>query len=201
MLDPQHRPHPQELRSIEETLETISESLWAAGPLDGLLKSWVHSAAPNGTYRQQLDRPQHPGPEPVVHLAPAIIVRRRTERSFIRAFQEIIDQLDSGESVPLGVSGFVGASDGHRPSDVASGSDTSAPPREIYFPLPANDAQRQIVQRLDTNQGVLVQGPPGTGKSHTIVNLICHALASGQRVLVTSHAVRALRVLRRMMHE
>ena len=201
MLDPQHRPHPQELRSIEETLEMISESLWAAGPIDGLLKSWVHSAAPNGTYCQQLDRPQHPGSAPVVHLAPALILRRRTERSFIRAFQEIIDQLDAGEPVPAGVSRFVSASNDHRPSDVRSGSDTSAPPQETYFPLPANDAQRQIVQRLATNQGVLVQGPPGTGKSHTIVNLICHALASGQRVLVTSHAVRALRVLRRMMNE
>ena len=82
-------------------------------------------------------------------------------------------------------------------SDGGNGARTG----ETYFPLPANDAQREIVRRLTANRGVLVQGPPGTGKSHTIVNLICHALATGQRVLVTSHAVRALRVLRRMIHD
>lgn len=43
---------------------------------------------------------------------------------------------------------------------------------------------------------MLVQGPPGTGKSHTISNLICHLLATGHRLLVTSHAARALRVLK-----
>ncbi|MFC6802826.1 AAA domain-containing protein [Deinococcus caeni] len=43
---------------------------------------------------------------------------------------------------------------------------------------------------------MLVQGPPGTGKSHTIVNLVSHLLATNQRVLVTSHTERALKVLR-----
>jgi very-short-patch-repair endonuclease len=41
----------------------------------------------------------------------------------------------------------------------------------------------------------LVQGPPGTGKSHTIANLICHLLATGQRVLVTAKTPRALQIL------
>src|SRR5205814_7717482 len=36
---------------------------------------------------------------------------------------------------------------------------------------------------------------PGTGKSHTIANLICHLLAKGKRVLVTSQTPRALKVL------
>jgi 3-deoxy-D-manno-octulosonate 8-phosphate phosphatase KdsC-like HAD superfamily phosphatase len=42
---------------------------------------------------------------------------------------------------------------------------------------------------------VLVQGPPGTGKSHTIANLICHLLATGQRTLITAKTPRALQVL------
>ena len=33
------------------------------------------------------------------------------------------------------------------------------------------------------------------------MNLICHALATGQRVLVTSHATRALKVLQRMIRD
>jgi tetraacyldisaccharide-1-P 4'-kinase len=40
-----------------------------------------------------------------------------------------------------------------------------------------------------------VQGPPGTGKTHTIANIICHYLASGLRVLVTSRGESALSVL------
>ncbi|MGE3296153.1 MAG: AAA domain-containing protein [Porticoccaceae bacterium] len=40
-----------------------------------------------------------------------------------------------------------------------------------------------------------MQGPPGTGKSHTIANLICHLLATGQRTLITAKTPRALQVL------
>lgn len=72
----------------------------------------------------------------------------------------------------------------------------SSEPGELYFPLPANEAQREIAKLLDSRQGVLIQGPPGTGKSHTIANLICHLLATGKRLLVTSHTARALRVLK-----
>jgi len=43
---------------------------------------------------------------------------------------------------------------------------------------------------------VVVQGPPGTGKTHTIANIICHYLATGKRVLVTSKGEAALSVLR-----
>nr|WP_107486796.1 AAA domain-containing protein [Streptomyces sp. TLI_235] len=41
-----------------------------------------------------------------------------------------------------------------------------------------------------------VQGPPGTGKTHTIANLVTDLLAHGQRVLITSHTARALKVLK-----
>ena len=40
-----------------------------------------------------------------------------------------------------------------------------------------------------------MQGPLGTGKTHTIANVICHYLAEGKRVLVTSMKDRALAVL------
>ena len=201
MLDPQYRPDPQELRSIEEELENIGESLWAAGPLDGLLKSWVHSADARGEYNAALERPERSDETPVVHLAPALILRPRTERSYIRAFEDIIAQLEAGESVPEGVSRFISVSEDQTRGDVTNEGGNGTHPSVTFFPLPANDAQRQILERLTTNQGVLVQGPPGTGKSHTIVNLICHALASGQRVLVTSHAVRALKVLQGMIRK
>lgn len=74
-----------------------------------------------------------------------------------------------------------------------SASDKKA--RDIYFPKPFNDEQVRIVQMLDISDGVVVQGPPGTGKTHTIANVICHYLAEGKRVLVTSMKDPALAVL------
>ena len=201
LLDPQYGPDPSELASMTRTLEEIGDRLWDVGPLDGLLKSWVHSVSAQGEYSDSLDRLAESGTAPVVHLAPALILRRRTERSFLRAFNDIIGQLQDGEPVPEGVSRFIRAAEEQGRDGPPRENSNARGPDEIFFPLPANDAQRQIVERLTTNQGVLVQGPPGTGKSHTIVNLICHALASGQRVLVTSHAVRALKVLQRMIRE
>jgi len=65
----------------------------------------------------------------------------------------------------------------------------------IYFPKPFNDRQRNIIERLDKADGVVVQGPPGTGKTHTIANIICHYLATGRRVLVTAKSQTALEVL------
>lgn len=65
----------------------------------------------------------------------------------------------------------------------------------LLFPLPYNEEQAEIAKRIAESFGVVVQGPPGTGKSHTIVNLICHLLANGKRVLVTSQNNKALKVL------
>lgn len=69
----------------------------------------------------------------------------------------------------------------------------------IYFPKAFNDAQRDIIDRLDKSDGVVVQGPPGTGKTHTIANIICHYLATGRRVLVTAKSETALEVLKKQI--
>jgi hypothetical protein len=67
---------------------------------------------------------------------------------------------------------------------------------DLFFPLPYNEEQVTIVQYLERAPGVTVQGPPGTGKTHTIANIVCHYLATGRRVLVTSRGERALEILR-----
>ncbi len=72
---------------------------------------------------------------------------------------------------------------------------------ELYFPMAYNDEQVQIVQMLEAHDGVVVQGPPGTGKTHTIANVICHYLALGKRVLVTSMKDPALSVLQEKLPE
>ena len=70
--------------------------------------------------------------------------------------------------------------------------------KQFFFPKAFNEEQIAIVRRLESPEveGVVVQGPPGTGKTHTIANIICHYLATGRRVLVTSKSEGALAVLR-----
>lgn len=70
-----------------------------------------------------------------------------------------------------------------------------------YFPKVSNLDQEKIIRVLSKreNKGLVVQGPPGTGKSHSIANILCHALASGWRVLVTAHSDGPLQVLKGML--
>src|SRR3989344_241922 len=72
---------------------------------------------------------------------------------------------------------------------------------ELFFPLPWNDEQKRIAERIEANYGVVVKGPPGTGKSHTIANLIARFLSQGKSVLVTSQTSKALEVLRDKLPE
>jgi hypothetical protein len=78
-------------------------------------------------------------------------------------------------------------------------TDGNGASRELCFPKPYNDEQVRIAQLLEAHDGVVVQGPPGTGKTHTIANIICHNLAQGRRILVTSMKDPALEVLREHM--
>jgi very-short-patch-repair endonuclease/Cdc6-like AAA superfamily ATPase len=77
----------------------------------------------------------------------------------------------------------------------------SKTPQDLFFPMPFNDEQVQIIQLLECCDGVVVQGPPGTGKTHTIANIICHYLAMGKKVLVTSMKDPALSVLKEKLPE
>jgi len=81
----------------------------------------------------------------------------------------------------------------HGQGDAGGGS------RDLFFPKPFNEEQVRIVQLLEISDGVVVQGPPGTGKTHTIANVICHYLAEGKRVLVTSMKDPALAVLQEQL--
>ncbi len=90
----------------------------------------------------------------------------------------------------------LGEADGAMPS--AAGEPAFG---EVFFPKPFNDDQVAIVRRLAGAEGLVVQGPPGTGKTHTIANVICHAMALGQRVLVVSRGEAALSVLRDQLPE
>jgi very-short-patch-repair endonuclease len=129
---------------------------------------------------------------------PAAAQRFVTELSDEKVYRPTLINLGGGFS---GGSGFGrgSGSDG----DMSSGKNEATYEEEdlantdtLYFPKEFNESQVAIIRRLEKSEGVVVQGPPGTGKTHTIANVICHYLATGRRVLVTSKGEPALEVLR-----
>lgn len=103
------------------------------------------------------------------------------------------DDWDEEEFMRLAAPAPLPAAEPAADSGAPAGSDVP----DVFFPKPHNDAQAEICRRLEAAEGGLaVQAPPGTGATHTIANLVSHALASGQRVLVTAHREAVLTGLR-----
>jgi very-short-patch-repair endonuclease len=166
-----------------------------------------------GSYREILLR-EEPVPLPAEHLvvtdAWVLLSRPRSNNYFFEDLKRLQAKLEDGCDIPPGPSALVTP-----PSDkpveyepvrfrgLSSRGDWagSGLVEELCFPLPYNEEQITIVQRLERAPGVTVQGPPGTGKTHTIANIICHYLATGRRVLVTSRGDPALKVLQSLIPE
>jgi very-short-patch-repair endonuclease len=140
-----------------------------------------------------------------------LFARSKTRHFMIEDVRRLREKVKLGEKLAEGPRELVADPLDERPVDIrrnyrgiwgmiqsAFGESTSASedPTELYFPKPYNSEQLNIIDRLSHGNGVVVQGPPGTGKTHTIANVICHYLALGKRVLVTSKGSTALSVLR-----
>ncbi len=171
----------------------------------------------------QLDDRKVPqaGPNLVVTDTWALYARPRSDNFFTADLERLRQAVETADSLPNPAIALVtepsdkptyvlpkagiGAQIGTPYADVGTGSVEQAKAaaeqagtRQFFFPKAFNDEQIAIVQRLESPdvEGVVVQGPPGTGKTHTIANIICHYLATGRRVLVTSKSEGALAVLR-----
>lgn len=137
-----------------------------------------------------------------------LFARPRTNNLFLQDLEKLRKQAEETECYPSAVAAVVTDPEKTNPvvelpsfrgvsaSCHAERSTGAKKARDLYFPKPFNDEQVRIVQLLDIFDSVVVQGPPGTGKTHTIANVICHYLAEGKRVLVTSMKDPALVVLR-----
>src|SRR6202165_4850975 len=199
MLDAGDRP---EVDDIEQQLRDSEFVMWDSQTIPNDLKGWVNRLSAKGEYSDALTNQTSRGSTPMLTLAPAIVMRRRGERSILRLFKDLIEKFEKGAQPSIGIERLVSIIDERlefQDNREAAAPDTKADAEELYLPLPSNPEQRLIVDRLQQRQGILVQGPPGTGKSHTIANLLCHLLAHGKRVLVTSHTARALAVLKRKL--
>ena len=142
-----------------------------------------------------------------------LFARPRTNNLFLKDLEKLKERAEEAEAYPAAVAAVVTDPDTTNPvvelpafrgvsasyhSDLTT---NGKKPRDLYFPKPFNEEQVRIIQLLDISDGVVVQGPPGTGKTHTIANVICHYLAEGKRVLVTSMKDPALAVLQEQLPE
>lgn len=177
---------------------------------DAILKTAVAHLDPGGVYlpdkRQNRDDKILPKAEEhlVITDSWVLFARRRTGGLIIQDIERLKDKIGQKDNIPGGISALVTP-----PSDEVSSYSrifyrgvsysgnvpAGAEVRELYFAKAFNDEQVSIIEKLENSDGVVVQGPPGTGKTHTIANIICHYLAQGKKVLVTSYGETALAVL------
>jgi len=143
---------------------------------------------------------------PSICNAPVIFVRKRTNSLWSKYAEKIRRDIEqNGAKSTEFINDLIGEYDEqdgiHVVEESNQNQDVALKEAELFFPLPWNDEQKRIAERLETNYGVVVKGPPGTGKSHTIANLIARFLSQGKTVLVTSQTSKALEVLRDKLPE
>lgn len=204
MLEPKDRPDLKDT-DIDERLEDLDIRAWDRKSVAEILRIIANKTTSNAqVYEDEWGPPDRTDRILRVSYAPALILRQRRYTAYeevVRGFIELFE-----ESPKLSITRpwkslleEGSCSDGFlSEADETSGSPID-PGERFYFPLPTNDEQRQIAERIRVQPHVLVKGPPGTGKSHTIANLICHLLAKGERILITAQAPKALAVLRDLL--
>ena len=196
MLDIEEQPARAE-ETAKGSLVAADDDPWKKGCVEFVLQALVHSINSQGDYVESLEAKNFRATaKPIVEYAPALILRKRSAKGLTETLKRIKEQIEKGEAISGEFADLaeIRTKDNREPSDEPEETHISFD-GEVFFPKPSNEEQRRIVDKIRAASGVLVQGPPGTGKSHTIANLICHLLATGQRTLITAKTPRALQVL------
>ncbi|QPK62543.1 AAA family ATPase [Methylomonas sp. LL1] len=197
------------VRPLVEFWKSVNENAadrvnpFEASTFEGVLKAAVLHLDANGSYLENQPEPNLPTPTDKLIITDTWVLfgRKRSEHIFIQDIERLKKNISDDIKIPAVIEGFVKTGDSvvkPRESVAFRGlscSDARHGLKELYFPMPYNDEQVSIIEKLETNDGVVVQGPPGTGKTHTIANVICHYLAQGKSVLVTASGESALSVL------
>lgn len=170
---------------------------------DNLIKDAIQIFAdrcsPDGRFFDKIEKPTTSENKPTLFYSPALLLRKRNTRSFTALYENILERIENEPEeieIPtiddlIDIENIIGSGSDH------VGEQKNTPKFEtIYFPKEHNEEQIEIIEKARKSNKVLVQGPPGTGKSHTIANLICHLLATGNKVLITAYTKRALEVLK-----
>jgi hypothetical protein len=190
--------------SFEPVLRIVSSQLDPEGVYLGSDHDWF--------------KPGASSPEAAEHLVVSdswvIFARPRTKNLVLRDIERFRDEIDriakvDGEIPMLARLLAFGASDDAatgtrqalsgvigRPIDIEPVAEhTNAEFGDLFFPLPSNVDQIDVVRRLQTSDGLVMRAAPGSAKTNAIVNIVCHHLALGQRVLVVCRGKATLQQL------
>ncbi len=181
------------IAKCEEELRAGEAALGDDGT-DAFLNRLAAVLSPRGVFRRE-GRPEHETEYPTLGRVPCLFLRARNQ-GLARMIQGILDDVEAREDLPAHLLAVAGLPGGPQPDQAGSISD-----RDLWLTKRSNPEQERIARRAGATAGVLVQGPPGTGKTYAIGNLVGHFLAQGQTVLVTSHAAKALRMVRSQVNE
>lgn len=167
----------------------------ACHPLGGdettqFYKSLQEKLFPSGEFLEESDGSEKPTKTLRLSRGPLLYLGNRN-LGFSQAIEAYIDAVPRLEEFPPALLRVVGIE--------VPNKEVDSEKFDLLMTMPSNPEQERVAKRLEESSSVLVQGPPGTGKTHTIANLIGHLLAQGKSVLVTSHATKALRVVRDMV--
>ena len=209
-------------RRILEAIEREGEvSPFVPDSFEPILRTVSSQLDPEGIYLgsdHDWSKPGDASPGAADHLAVSnrwvIFARPRTKSLLLRdieRFREAIERIARADGeIPMlarvlafgtsdeastgmrqALSGVIG-----RPIDIEPVAEqANAESGDVFFPLPSSMDLTDVVRRLQTSDGLVVRAAPGSAKSNAIVNIVCHHLALGQRVLVVCRGKAALREL------
>jgi hypothetical protein len=203
MLDPGLHGDPRHSQAVREAVRAEESHPLERENHGNLLRRVVNLLSSDAEYRDE-DTPPAQSSWPRAAFAPAVLLRRRSQQGMIDLLDRIVAQIAETGVLPDGI---VPLLDPDRQPEVGDATGERADgalvrvDEEPFLPLPANEVQLRILQRVDTHAQTLIQGPPGTGKTHTAAILISHLLAQGKRVLITAHTDRALKEVRGKLPE
>lgn len=187
-------------KAIQQLREQIEKEL--LHPLDAeatseFFKSFIHKFWPDGAYCDSVAQMPSDG-VPCIYREPTFFLGYRGQ-GYVEALEAYIQKLPDLDAVPEALLRLVGTEERRGAGAAKNRVEPSGQSIDLLLTKPANPEQQRVIEELETKDTVMVQGPPGTGKTHTIANLIGHLLAKHQRILVTSHASKALRVVKELL--
>lgn len=181
---------------------------WHLETLKSQANTFLNYLSPNAEYHfaDEITTAPAIAENPSIWNAPLILVRKRTNSLWSKYAETIKRDIEqNGSKSTEFINDLIGEYEEEKENTGLGNGEketaTAIKEAELFFPLPWNDEQKRIAERIEANYGVVVKGPPGTGKSHTIANLIARFLAQGKSVLVTSQTSKALEVLRGKLPE
>ncbi|WP_126268717.1 AAA domain-containing protein [Corynebacterium alimapuense] len=183
---------------VKAEVEALNGDILSPDTFRELGQLTANSLSTNAVYEDNIARPSR-ALYPRICWAPCIILRRRRRTGLAVSFARIAEEILETGRIPAGLAALIDVNDISQVKQSAEAGAMYVNDDDIFSPLPLNDRQKAVIERVDRNAQTIVQGPPGTGKTHMAAALLSHLLAQGKRVLVTAETDRALYELRDKM--